>query len=143
MSGMRIRWETAAKLIAGAAAALVIVGLAPSLLSPREPEPLPDDVGLAPPPTPPPIDARAAAGERALAAARRRRARRQRAQRGRAQRRRSRLEARRSAERRRQLRRHRGRAQPVSSGRQSGPVAISPSSPPPPPSAADEFGFER
>ena len=138
MSGMRIRWETAAKLIAGAAAALVIVGLAPSLLSPREPEPLPDDVGLAPPPTPPPIDARAAAGERAFAAARRRRARRQRAQR-----RRSRLEARRSAERRRQLRRHRGRAQPVSSGRQSGPVAISPSSPPPAPSAADEFGFER
>jgi hypothetical protein len=139
MSGMRIRWETAGKVIAGVAAVLVIIGLAPSLLAPRDPEPLPEDVGLAPPPpvlAPIPATPRAKASARAAA---RRKA---------AERRRARLEAKRAASRRRQNRKHRPerrRDESPSAGWDATPVAVMPAypPPPPPPTAAGEFGFER
>jgi hypothetical protein len=137
---MRIRWETAGKVVAGVAAALVIIGLAPSLLAPRDPEPLPEDVGLTPPPSAPaPIRAAARAKTRARAATRRKAA----------ERRQARLEAKRAAARKRQKRerrRQRERDESPATDWGATPVAVAPTFPPPPvrpPSAADEFGFER
>jgi hypothetical protein len=54
VSGWRIRWSSAGRAGAIAAAALAGIAVLPSLLGGSEPPPLPADVGLAPAATPPP-----------------------------------------------------------------------------------------
>jgi hypothetical protein len=141
MSGMRIRWESAGKVIAGVAAALVIIGLAPSVLAPKDPEPIPADVGLAPPPVmPAPAPAKAEKLAKRRLAAERRKA----AERRRAKRRKAKLAAAIKRQERKRSRRGDGdgpAAVPAGSGATY--AYSSPSEPPPPPSAAAEFGFER
>jgi hypothetical protein len=55
VSGWRIRWSSAGRAAAIAAAALAAIAVLPSLLGGSEPPPLPADVGLAPTATPEPV----------------------------------------------------------------------------------------